>query len=85
MKIRYIFKSKFSRQIPDGYDLPEVELIVVDLSDKDGRHSLVQSGTVHVDGGSHGKYKANDASVNVVVLQEALEGDRQCSRAVAHG
>lgn len=60
--------------------MAKVQLVVVDLGYKDGRHSLIECGTVHVNGGSHGQHEANDAPVNVIVLQEALEGDRQRGR-----
>lgn len=63
---------------PDGDDLAEVQLIVVDLGNEDGSHSLVECGAIHVDGGAHGQHKAGNAPVNVVVLQQALEGDGQC-------
>lgn len=63
---------------PDRDDLAEVELVVVDLGNKDGSHSLVERRAVHVDGGAHRQHEASDTPVNVVVLQEALEGDGQC-------
>lgn len=63
---------------PDSDDLAKVQLVVVDLGDKDGSHSLVERGAVHVDGGAHRQHKAGDAPVNAVVLQQALEGDGQC-------
>lgn len=66
------------RRAPDGDDLAKVELIVVDLGNEDGRHSLVECGAIHVDGGAHGQHKAGNTPVDVVVLQQALEGDGQC-------
>lgn len=62
---------------PDGDDLAKVQLIIIDLCNKYGCHGLVQSCPVHIDSGTHGEDKADDAPVNVVVLQEALEGNRQ--------
>lgn len=62
---------------PDGDDLTKVQLIVVDLSDENGRHGLVECSSVHVDGGTDRKHKAYDSPVDVVVLQEALKGDGQ--------
>lgn len=50
------------------------------MGDEDGRHGLVERGAVHVDGGADGQHEADDAPVDVVVLQEALEGDRQRGR-----
>lgn len=70
-----------SRPLPDCDDLSKVELIIIHLGNEDGRHGFVQCGAVHVNGGPHRKYKTDDASINVVVLQEALEGDRQSGRA----
>lgn len=54
--------------LPNGDDLSKVEFIVVHLGYKNGRHSLVEGGPVHVDGGPHRQHKADDASVNVVVF-----------------
>lgn len=70
--------------VPDGDDLPEVQLVVVDLSNKDGGHGLVQRCAVHVNGCAHRQHKANDAPVDVVVLQQALKSDGQCGRAETH-
>lgn len=53
------------------------------MGDEDGRHGLVERSAVHVDGGADRQHEADDASVDVVVLQEALEGDRQSGRAAA--
>lgn len=66
------------RSTPDGDDLAEVQLIVVDLGNEDGSHSLVERGAIHVDRGAHGQHKAGNAPVDVVVLQQALKGDGQC-------
>lgn len=63
--------------IPDSNNLPEVQLIVVDLCNKDCSHRLVERGPVHVDGGSHRQHKPGNPPVHVVVLQQALERDRQ--------
>lgn len=63
--------------VPYGDDLPKVQLVVVDLGDEDGGHGLVERRPVHVDGGAHGQHEARDPPVHVVVLQQALEGDRQ--------
>ena len=63
--------------LPDCNYLAKVELIVIHLGDEDGCHGLVECGAVHIDGGPHRQHEADDASVDVVVLKEALEGDRQ--------
>lgn len=67
--------------LPDSDDLSKVELIIIHLGDEDGCHGLVECGAVHVDGGPDRQHKADDASVDMVVLEEALEGDRQSGRA----
>lgn len=69
--------------LPDGDDLPKVKLIIIHLGDEDGCHGLIECGAIHVDGGPDGQHEANDASVDVVVFQEALKGDRQSGRAAA--
>lgn len=66
---------------PDGDDLAKVQLVIIHLCDEYCCHSLIESGAIHIDGGAHGQHKTDDAAVNVVVLQEALEGYRQCGRA----
>ncbi len=80
MHLKTLWGKKQRGQVPDSDDLAEVKLVVVDLGDKNGCHSLVQRSAVHVDGGSHGQHEANDPPVYVVVLQQALEGDRQSGR-----
>lgn len=67
--------------VPDCDDLAKVQLVVVDLSDEDGRHSLVERRAVHVYGCTHRQHEADDAPVDVIILQEALKGDRQRGRA----
>lgn len=67
--------------LPNSDDLSKVKLIVIHLGDEDGCHGLVERRAVHVDGRSDGQHETDDASVDVVVLKEALEGDRQSSRA----
>lgn len=47
------------------------------MCDEYGGHGFVEGGAIHVDGGAHGQHEADDAAVDVVVLQQALEGDRQ--------
>lgn len=66
---------------PDGDDLAKVQLIVVDLSDKYCSHGFVEGRAIHVDGSAHWQHEADDAAVDVVVLQQALKGDRQRGRA----
>lgn len=67
--------------LPDCDDLSKVKLVVVHLGDENGCHGLIECCAVHVDGGPDGQHEADDASVDVVVLEEALEGDRQSGRA----
>lgn len=67
--------------LPDGDQLTKVQLVVVDLSDEDGRHGLVERRAVHVDGGTHGQDEAGDLPFHVAVLQQTLHGDGQRGRA----
>lgn len=53
------------------------------MGDEDGCHGFVECSAVHIDGGPNRKHESDDASVDVVVLQEALEGDRQSGGAAA--
>lgn len=53
---------------PDGDDLAKVQLVIINLCDEYCRHSLIESGAVHIDGGAHREHKTDDAAVDVVVL-----------------
>lgn len=66
---------------PDGDDLAKVQLVIIDLCDEYRCHGFVESGAIHVDGGAHREHETDDAAVDVVVLQQALEGYRQRGRA----
>lgn len=68
--------------LPDGNDLTKVHLHVVDLSDEEGRQSLVQSRPVHVNGGSNRQDKSCDSLVDSVVLLQTFEGDGEGGRTV---
>lgn len=76
-----LLSQRLRGALPDCDDLSKVKLVVVHLGDENGCHGLVERGAVHVDGGPDGQHEADDASVDVVVLEEALEGDRQSGRA----
>ena len=49
----------------------------VHLGDKDGGHSLVERGAVHVDGGADGQHEAGDPLVDAVILLQAAKRHRQ--------
>lgn len=66
---------------PDCGDLAQVELIVVDLSDKDGCQGLVECSAIHVDSSPHRQHEPGDASVHTQALLQAAESDRQGCRA----
>lgn len=66
------------RFIPYSNNLPKVQLIVVYLRNKDGSHRLIECRPIHVDGGSHRQHKPCNPPVHMVILQQALESDRQC-------
>ena len=67
--------------LPDGDQLSKVQLVVINLSNKDGRHSLVKRRAVHVNGGSNREDKASNLPVNVAVFQQAFHGDGKRGRA----
>lgn len=67
--------------LPNGDNLAKVELIIIDLGDEDGCDRLVERRAVHVDGCPDRQHEANNASVDVVVLEEALKSNRQSGRA----
>lgn len=66
---------------PDCGDLTKVQLIVVDLSNKDGCQGLIERGAIHVDGGPHRQHESGDAAVHTQALLQASESDRQSCRA----
>lgn len=66
---------------PNCDQLAKVQVILVDLSDKDGRHCLIQGCTIHIDGGPYWQHEASNLPVHTTVLQETLHGDGQCGRA----
>ena len=71
----YHMMNSWSTCLPYGDQLAEVELVLVDLGDEDGCHSLIQRGAVHVDGGAYGQDESRNAPVDPAVLQQALHGD----------
>jgi len=76
------YKCKCSLyNIPDGENLPKVQVHVIDLSNKDGCHSLVEGGAIHVDGGANRKDKTCHSFIHMVVFLKTTEGDGKSSRA----
>lgn len=67
--------------VPHGDDLSSIQCDVVHLGDKDGRHSLVEGGAVHVDGGADGQHKASHPFIDLQVFLQTAEGDGQRARA----
>lgn len=63
--------------------MAKVEFHVINLSNKDGCHSLVEGSAIHVDGGTHGQDEACHSLVHTVVLLQTAEGDGQGGRAMA--
>lgn len=66
--------------IPNGDQLAKVQLIIVDLGDKDGRHGLVKSCSVHVNGGAHRQHETRYLPIHIAVLQQALHSNGQSGR-----
>lgn len=54
--------------IPDGENLSKVEVIIIDLSDKDGSEGFVKSCAIHVYGGTDREHKAGHPLVHLVVF-----------------
>ena len=65
----------------DGEDLSGIQLVVVELGDEDGRHTLEDGGTVHVDSGADGQDETADAFVHAVVFLHTLDHGGQGRRA----
>lgn len=64
---------------PDSDDLAGVQLDAVHLGNEDGCNSLVQSSSIHVDGGADREHKTSDSLVNTQVLLQTAERDGQCT------
>lgn len=61
--------------LPDGDDLPKIHFHVVHLGNEEGCQRLIQSGSIHVDGGPHRQHETRDSLVNLVVLLQTFKGD----------
>lgn len=64
---------------PDSDNLTRVKLDAIHLGNKDGCNSLIQSSSIHVDGGTDWEHKTSDSFVNTQVLLQTTEGDRECT------
>lgn len=53
---------------PDGDDLAEVQLVIINLCNKYCCHSLIESSAIHIDGGAYREHKTDDTAVDVVVF-----------------
>lgn len=60
---------------PDGYNLTSIKWYAVHLGDEDGCDGLVQSRSVHVNGGTNREHETGDPLVDGQVLFQAAEGD----------
>ena len=74
--------TKETKNLPDGNNLAEVHDHVVHLGNEEGRHRLVQGGSVHVYGGAHWYNETANPGVNVVVVFQAMQGDRHRRRTI---
>lgn len=66
---------------PDGYNLTGIKWYAVHLGDEDGCDGLVQSCSIHVDGGTNREHETSDSLVDGQVLFQAAEGDGKGSSA----
>lgn len=67
--------------IPDGENLSEVKVIIINLSDEDGCQGFIQGCAIHVYGGTDGEHKTGHTLVYFVVFLQAFESDGQRGRA----
>ena len=61
--------------LPDCNNLSAVQADVIHLGDKDGCHSLIQCGAVHVNGCTDGQHEASHTFINFQILLQAAKGD----------
>lgn len=64
--------------LPDSDDLSAVQADVIHLCDKDGCHGLIQGRAVHINGGTYGQHEASYTLIDLQILLQTAEGDRQC-------
>lgn len=62
-------------RIPDDDHFSYCENPAIVLSDEYGRHSLVESSAIHVDGGADGGDEANNVAVDLVSIHKTLHCD----------
>lgn len=72
-------------RLPDGENMAKVKFHVIDLSNKDGCHGLIEGGAVHVDGGAHRQDEARHSLIHTNVLLQTVEGDGEGGRAAGRG
>lgn len=79
-RLSVIMVSNMDEELPDGENLAKVKVHVIDLSDENSCHSLVESGAIHVDGGPDRQDEACHTFIHTVVLLQTAEGDGQGGR-----
>lgn len=65
--------------LPDCDNLTRIKMHTIHLGNKDGRHSLIESSSIHIDGGTYWEHKTSDSFVNGQILLQATECDRKCA------
>ena len=68
--------------VPDGDDLADAKANAIHLGDEDSGDRFVEGGAVHVDRRPDGDDETRHPRVDLVVLLETAEGDRQRHRAI---
>lgn len=68
-------------RLPDCENLAKVQIHVIDLSNKDGCHGLVEGSAVHVDGSAHREDETCHPFIHLVVFLQTAERDWQRGRA----
>lgn len=67
---------------PDRYDLPNVQVQVIQLCDKHSCHCFIECSPIHIDCSTNRQHKSGDPLVHLVLFFNTAESDRQGCRTV---
>lgn len=68
-------KKKEEFHLPYSYNLSQVQVVIVNLSNEDSSNSFIQGSAIHIDGCTDRKNKSCHSSVYPIVFQKTLKGD----------
>lgn len=75
-------KMSVTSCLPDRYDLPNVQVQVIQLCNKHSCHCFIECGPIHIDCSTNRQHKSGDPLVHLVLFFNTAESDRQGCRTV---